>query len=67
MAKPKAIIMTSPAKLENWNPPPRSAELSAGFGAKPDDHDGGEGKEHPLAEEGELADVLGEQLCDEAR
>src|SRR5581483_3002681 len=37
----------------------------SGLGPKPDDHDGGEGKEHALAEEGELANVLGEQLCDE--
>ena len=50
------------AKFPKWNPPARSAEPSADFDAKPDDHDGGEGKEHALAKVGELANVLGEQL-----
>src|SRR5581483_10930667 len=34
------------------------------FESKPDDHDGGEGKEHGLAEIGELANMLREQLGD---
>ena len=49
------------AKFPKWNPPARS-RTERRLSAKPDDHDGGEGKEHALAKVGKLADVLGEQL-----
>jgi len=64
-SKSKCDHHDQPSEVAKLKPGTAISRTEGGFGPKPDDHDGGEGKEHPLAEEGKLADVLGEQLRDE--